>query len=51
VESSCEFGIEASGSIKCWGTVGVLITWGLSSSAQLHVASSSIVFHDTMHWF
>jgi hypothetical protein len=31
-ESSCEFGIEPSGSIKCY----VLTTRDLSSSAQLH---------------
>jgi hypothetical protein len=37
VDSSCEFGIETPGSIKCWET----IEWsgGLSSSAQLHTVS------------
>jgi hypothetical protein len=34
VESCCEFGVEPSGSIKCWET----IEWPgfLSSGAQLH---------------
>jgi hypothetical protein len=33
VESSCEFGIEPLGSMKCWET----IEWpNISSSAQLH---------------
>jgi hypothetical protein len=35
MESSCEFGIEHSGSIKGWETSGYT-TGGLSSSAQLH---------------
>jgi hypothetical protein len=34
VGSSCEFGIEPSGSIKCWETIQT--TRDLSSSAQLH---------------
>jgi hypothetical protein len=34
VESSCEFGIELSGSMKCWET----IEWPLGS-AQLHIVS------------
>jgi hypothetical protein len=34
VESSCEFDIEPSGSMKCWET-----SIGLSSSAQLHRVS------------
>jgi hypothetical protein len=37
VETSCEFGIEPSGSVKCWETSS-----GLSSSAQLHRVSSLI---------
>jgi hypothetical protein len=36
VESSCEFGIEPSGSIKCWETIEYLTTGDLSSSAELH---------------
>jgi hypothetical protein len=36
VESSCEFGIEPSGSTKCWETSSVLTTRDLSSSAQFH---------------
>jgi hypothetical protein len=36
VESSCEFGIEPSGSIKCWETIECQTTRDLSSSAQLH---------------
>jgi hypothetical protein len=36
VESSCEFGIEPSSSIKCWELSSVLTTRDLSSSAQLH---------------
>jgi hypothetical protein len=39
VESSCEFGIESSGSVKCWEIIGGPITGGLSSSAQLHRVS------------
>jgi hypothetical protein len=39
VESSCEFGIEPLGSIKCCGTLSVLTTMDLSSSAQLHRVS------------
>jgi hypothetical protein len=35
VESSCEFSIEPSGSIKCWETISGLTTGGLSSSARL----------------
>jgi hypothetical protein len=34
VESSCEFGIEPMGSMKCWE-----LSSGLSSSARLHRAS------------
>jgi hypothetical protein len=34
VESTCEFGIEPSGSLNCWETVQR--TRDLSSSAQLH---------------
>jgi hypothetical protein len=36
VESSCEFGIEPSGAIKCWELSIVQTTRDLSSSAQLH---------------
>jgi hypothetical protein len=36
VESSCEFGIEPSGSMKCWETTSGLTSSGLSSSAQPH---------------
>jgi hypothetical protein len=39
VESSCEFGIDPSGSIKCWETSSVPTTRDLSSSAQLHRAN------------
>jgi hypothetical protein len=37
VESSCEFGIGPTGSMKCWET----IEWssGLSISVQLHIVS------------
>jgi hypothetical protein len=35
VESSCEFDIEPSGSIKCWETSSVQTTRDLASSAQL----------------
>jgi hypothetical protein len=38
VKSSCEFGIEPLGSIKCWD---VLISGELSSSTQLHSQLSS----------
>jgi hypothetical protein len=36
VGSSCEFGIEPSGSINCWETIDSQTTRDLSSSAQLH---------------
>jgi hypothetical protein len=36
MKSSCEFGIEPSGSIKFWEPSSVLTTGDLSSSAQLH---------------
>jgi hypothetical protein len=36
LESSCEFGIEPSSSIKCWEVITIL---GLSSGAQLHIVS------------
>jgi hypothetical protein len=39
VESSCEFGIEPSGSIKCGKLSSVQTTRDLSSSAQLHGVS------------
>jgi hypothetical protein len=35
MESSCEFGIELSGSMKCWETIECLTSSGLSNSAQL----------------
>jgi hypothetical protein len=38
VDSSCEIGIEPSGSIKCRETIE-LTTRDLSSSAQLHRVS------------
>jgi hypothetical protein len=38
VVSSCEFGTEPSGSIKCWVS-SVQTTSYISSSAQLHVVS------------
>jgi hypothetical protein len=39
VESSCEFGIEPSRSIKAGKLSSVLTTRDLSSSAQLHGVS------------
>jgi hypothetical protein len=42
LESSCEFGIETPGSIKCWETSSVLTVSDLSSSAQLHSQSGGI---------
>jgi hypothetical protein len=36
VQSSCEFGIEPSGSINTGKLSSVLTILGLSSSAQLH---------------
>jgi hypothetical protein len=39
VESSCEFGIEPSGSMKLGETMSGLTPSGLSSSAQLHRVS------------
>jgi hypothetical protein len=39
VESSCEFGIEPLGFIKCWKLSSVLTARGLLSSAQLHIVS------------
>jgi hypothetical protein len=39
VESSCEFGIELSGSMKCWELSSGLTSSGLSISVQLHIVS------------
>jgi hypothetical protein len=39
VESSCEFGNEPLGSIKCWETTEWPNNEDLSSSAQLHRVS------------
>jgi hypothetical protein len=39
VESSCEFSIEASGSIKCWETVDCPNNWGPLYCAQLNRVS------------
>jgi hypothetical protein len=36
VETSCEFGIEPSGSIKYWETIEWPNNCGLSGSAELH---------------
>jgi hypothetical protein len=47
VESSCEFGIEPSGSMKCWETIESLTSSGLSSSAQLHIVSQSVRYSFT----
>jgi hypothetical protein len=51
VESSCEFSIEPSGSIKCWSgltssglTSSGPTSSGLLSSAQLHRVSYYIKF-------
>jgi hypothetical protein len=38
-ESSCEFGIEPSGSMKCWETIEWPSISGLSISVQLHIVS------------
>jgi hypothetical protein len=39
VESSCEFGIEPSGSMKAGKLLSGLTSTGLSSSARLHRVS------------
>jgi hypothetical protein len=39
VESSCEYGNEPSGSIKCWEAIECFTTGGLSSNVQLHRVS------------
>jgi hypothetical protein len=39
VESSCEFGIEPSDSMKCFETTSGLTSGDLLSSAQLHRVS------------
>jgi hypothetical protein len=39
VESSCEFGIEPSGSIKCWELSSVQTTRDLLSSVEFHGVS------------
>jgi hypothetical protein len=43
VESSCEFGIELTGSIKCFELSSGLTSNGLSSSAQLHRVSQLVI--------
>jgi hypothetical protein len=44
VESSFEFGIEHSGSMKCWKLSSGLTSRGLSSSAQLHIVIVVVVY-------
>jgi hypothetical protein len=39
VESSCEFGIESSGSIKCWVTIRVATRVVLSSIELVRLVS------------
>jgi hypothetical protein len=39
VESSCEFGIEPSGSMKCWEVSSGLTSSGLLISVQLHIVN------------
>jgi hypothetical protein len=39
VESSCEFGIEPSGSIKCWEAIECPNNWGPLDGAQLQRVS------------
>jgi hypothetical protein len=50
-ESSCEFGIQPSVSIKCWETVECPTTRDLWSSAQLHGVSYLLVLYSlTQTW-
>jgi hypothetical protein len=42
VVSSCEFGNESSGSMKCWEVSSGLATGGLSISAQLRGVSYAL---------
>jgi hypothetical protein len=42
VESSCEFGIEASGSMKCWDNFGVSKQLGIS---RVVLSSIKLVIH------
>jgi hypothetical protein len=37
VESSCELGIEPTGSMKCWETIEWLTSSGYSIIVQLHI--------------
>jgi hypothetical protein len=39
MESSCEFGIEPMGSMKCWETIKWLTSSGHSISVQLRIVS------------
>jgi hypothetical protein len=39
MESACEFGIEPTGSVKCWETIEWLTYSGHSISVQLHIVS------------
>jgi hypothetical protein len=39
VESCCEFGIEPTGSMKCWETIEWLTSSGHWISVQLHIVS------------
>jgi hypothetical protein len=45
VGSSCEFGIEFSGSVKCWETIECPNIGDISSSAQLHKVSYYFIFY------
>jgi hypothetical protein len=42
VESCCEFGIEPTGSMKCWETIEWPKSSGLSNSVKLHIVSELV---------
>jgi hypothetical protein len=52
VESSCEFGNETSGSIKCWGLSSGLTTGELSGSPQLYIVNLVSIWKKEkfLHW-
>jgi hypothetical protein len=43
-ESPCDFGIELSGSIKCWKTIEWRNNCCLSSSAQLDIVRYLVMY-------
>jgi hypothetical protein len=50
VESSCEFGIEPTGSMKCWETTEWLTSSGHSISVQLQLVIYIYIYIGVLHF-